>query len=220
MVAKFDRSDDPAKEALFRVRERISEKLKQVETGYIDERQDAVVNRFRELADKHDYETIIAEGSDYPDDPAVLLYVGMAHGFLGHFDEAQSSYWESLYRRSSLKEYSIVFVCLGALLEDRMRYGEAVNLWRIASHCNPENHMPHLNLMQHFCRNGQMEEVCREGRRLLTALESVSDPERRKHINAIVRSILGKKEQMEPFRASSDPKVVACREALCQAVSG
>lgn len=220
MTAKFSPSDDPTRRALLRVRGKISEKLKQVETGYLKERQDTVVNRFRALADRHDYETIIAEGQGYPDDPAVLLYVGMAHHFLGHFAEAQASYWESLYRRSNLKEVSIVLVCLGSLLEDEMRYEEAVNLWRIASHCDPANHMPYLNLMQRFCRNEQVEKVCDEGKKLLTVLEHISDPEQRTRINTIVRSILEKKEQLEPFRTSSDPQVAACRKSLFQAVMG
>lgn len=218
MVTKSGGSDDLTKQALLHVRGKISEKFKQIETGHLKRRQDTVVNRFRELADGHDYEAIIAEGKSYPDDPAVLLYVGMAHHFLGHFTEAQYSYWESLYRRSDLKECSIVFVCLGSLLEDQMRYEEAVNLWRIASRCNPENHMPHLNLMQRFCLDGQMGEVCEEAKRLLTALERISDPKQRKHVNAIVRAILEKKEQLEPFRSSFDSQVVACRKALLQAV--
>lgn len=219
MVAKPSSSDDMGRQALLRIREKISERLKQVETGRLSRRQDAVVNRFRELAEKHDYETIIAEGKGYPDDPAVLLYVGMAHHFLGHFAEAQSSYWESLYRRSNLKECSIVFVCLGSLLEDQMRYEEAVNLWRIASKCDPENHMPYLNLMQRFCRDGKMEAVCEEGKKLLRVLESISHSAKSKRIKAIVRSILEKKEQLEPFRISTDSQVVACRKALFQAVN-
>ena len=206
--------EDRAKQALFRVREKLSERLKQIETGYLSERQDDVVNRFRALAEKHDYETIIAEGENHPEDAAVLLYVGMAHHFLGQFAAAHSSYWESLYRRSDLKEASIVFVCLGSLLEDQMRYPEAVNLWRIASKCNPENHMPYLNLMQNFCRRGEMDEVCAEGRKLLAALNKISDPTKRARINEVVRSILSKKEQLEAFRSSSDPRVVSCREEL------
>jgi|GEM_PF-2297978 len=218
MVADCTGSNDPTRQALLRVRERISERLKQVETGYLKRRQDGVVNRFRALADKHDYETIIAEGQDYPDDPAVLLYVGMAHHFLGHFSQAHTSYWESLYKRADLKEVSIVLVCLGSLLEDEMRYDEAVNLWRTASHCDPENHMPYLNLMQRFCRTGEMESVCEEAEKLVSILENISDPERRAHVNAVVYSILKKKEQLEPFRTSSDPGVVACRKSLFRQV--
>lgn len=218
MAARPMSPEDRAKQTLFRIREQLSERLKQVETGYLSERQDDVVNRFRALAEKHDYETIISEGQDYPDDAAVLLYMGMAHHFLGQFAEAHSSYWESLYRRSDLKEASIVFVCLGSLLEDQMRYPEAVNLWRIASKCSPENHMPYLNLMQHFCRRGMMQEVCTEGRKLLAAIEGIAEPDRRAHINEVVRSILDKKEQLEAFRSSSDPEVVSCREDLSFAV--
>jgi hypothetical protein len=218
MVAECTRSDDPTRQALLRAREKISERLKQVETGCLKKRQDGVVNRFRALADKHDYEAIIAEGHRYPDDPAVLLYVGMAHHFLGHFSDAHTSYWESLYRRADLREVSMVLVCLGSLLEDEMRYEEAVNLWRTASHCDPENHMPYLNLMQRFCRTGEMGLVCEEAKKLVSTLKGISDPERRLHVDAVVCSILEKKEQLEPFRASSDPEVAACRKSLFQQI--
>ncbi|KPJ60400.1 MAG: hypothetical protein AMJ46_06470 [Latescibacteria bacterium DG_63] len=219
-MVKSNPPDDSTREALLRVREKISERLKQIETGYVTRRQDPIINRFRQLAEKHDYETIISEGRSYPDDPAVLLYVGMAHHFLGHFADAQASYWESLYRRSSLEECSIVLVCLGSLLEDQMRYEEAVNLWRLASHCNPDNHMPYLNLMQRFCRENRMEAVCEEGKRLLAAFERIRDPERRERIGEIVRSILQKKEQLASFRSSSDSRVVTCRTALYRALGG
>jgi hypothetical protein len=220
MEVKSGEPDGSAKRSMLRVRGKLSDRLKQVETGYLGKRQDDTVNRFRELAREHDYETIIAEGAEYPDDPAVLLYVGMAHHFLGHFRDAQSFYWESLYRRSNLRECSLVLVSLGSLLEDQRRYEEAVNVWRIASQCDPGNHMPYLNLMQYFCRMGAMERVCEEGERLLAALTQIDSEERRRQVGDSVRSILTKKEQLEEFRRSSDSSVRACRERLFRALEG